>query len=105
VDSVADWEFRLGHLQYVLNNTHAVIKTSPSKLLLGYHQRNHADFDLSRLTKALSDAETELNVEDLRDKAKQTTDTIRNYNKKSKDSRCKTPSTYNEGDFVLIRDS
>jgi len=38
VDSTVDWETNLGRLQYILNNTHhAVIKTSPSKLLLGYH--------------------------------------------------------------------
>jgi len=106
LDSSIDWESCLGHLQYVLNNTHhAVIKTSPSKLLLGYHQRNHGDFDLSQLTKALTDAESELSIENLRDKARQTTDSIKNYNKGYKNARYKTPSMYNEGDFVLIRDS
>jgi len=106
VDSPEEWEHRLGHLQYILNNTHhAVIKTSPSKLLLGYHQRNHEDFDLSRLVKTLADVESELSREDLREKARQSTDLVRNYNKEYKDARRKSPSTYNEGDFVLIRDS
>jgi len=106
VDSPTEWELRLGHLQYVLNNTHhAVIKTSPSKLLLGYQQRNHEDFDLSQLIKTLTDVESELSREDLREKARQSTDMIRNYNKEYKDARRKSPSTYDEGDFVLIADS
>jgi len=82
-----------------------MIKTSSSKLLLSYHQRCHEDFELARLTKALADAESELTVENLRDKAGQTTDAIRNYNKCYKDSRDKMPSIYSIGDFVLIRDS
>jgi len=60
---------------------------------------------LARLTKALADTESELSVESLRDKARRTTEAIRSYNKCYKDARYKKPSIYNEGDFVLIRDS
>jgi len=106
IDTAVKWEANLGRLQYILNNTHhAVIKTSPSKLFLGYHQRCHEDFELTRLTKTLADTESELSVEMLRNMARQTTETIRLYNKDYKDARCKKPSVYKEGDFVLIRDS
>jgi len=106
LDSAGEWKSQLGRLQYILNNTHhAVIKTTPSKLLLGYHQQCHEDAELARLTKALAETEDELSVEDLRDKARQTTDALRNYNKDYRDARSKRPSIYTEGDFVLIRDS
>jgi len=106
LNSAEEWEFHLGCLQYILNNTyHAVIKTTPSKLLLGYHQQCHDDFEITRLTKALADTEDELSVENLRDRARQTTADLRNYNKVYRDAHCKKPSIYNKGDFVLIRDS
>jgi len=106
LNSAEEWESNLGRLQYILNNTyHAVIKTSPSKLLLGYHQRCHEDFEMTRLTKALADADDELSVDELRDKAAQTTENLRNYNKVYRDAHCRKPSIYNEGDYVLIRDS
>jgi len=106
VDSAEEWESQLGRLQYIVNNTyHAVIKTSPSKLLLGYHQRCHEDFELARLTEIFAKTEDELSVDDIRDKARQSTEALRIYNKGYKDARYKKPSIYNEGDFVLIRDS
>jgi len=57
---------------------------------------------LTQLTKALANVDSELNVEELRNTAKQVTDSICNYNKSYKDTRSKTPSVYCEGDYVLI---
>jgi len=101
-----EWEIKLGRLQYTLNNTfHASIKTTPSKLLLGYHQRCHEDYEMTRLTKALAETDNDLGVEELRNKARQTTEDLRGYNKMYKDAHCRKPSIYSVGDYVLIRDS
>jgi hypothetical protein len=44
VNAHGDWKSKLIDAQYVLNNTfHKAINTTPSKLLLGYDQRNHTD--------------------------------------------------------------
>jgi len=59
---------------------------------------------LTQLTKTLANVDSEFNVEELRNTAKQVTDSIRNYNNSYKDTRSKSPSVYREGDYVLIRD-
>jgi len=104
IDTVEKWNDHVGKVQYVLNNTyHAAIKASPSQLMLGYHQRAHEDFTLSRLTKALASTESEMDREALRNAAQLASDSIRNYNKEYKDKLSKTPSVYREGDYILAR--
>lgn len=96
----------MGKLQYIINNTyHSVVKASPSQLLLGYQQRNHADFPLAEFTKTLTkiDEDLEKKRTETRDAAAQATDIIREYNKKYRDGKCKKPTDYNVGDYVLIR--
>lgn len=45
LDDAGQWKENLGQIQYLINNTHhASLKATPAKLLLGYEQRNHADF-------------------------------------------------------------
>jgi len=105
LDMTEEWDVHLGKIQYVLNNTyHAAVKSSPSQLMLGYHQRAHEDFELSQLTRALANTESEINRETLRNTARLASDSIRNYNKDYKDKLSKTPSVYREGDYVLVRD-
>lgn len=42
----SSWFSKLDIIQYVINNTfHSSIKNSPSKLLLGYEQGSHSDYD------------------------------------------------------------
>lgn len=82
------------------------MKASPSKILFGFEQRNHCDNSLARFTQALADVETELEKErkDSRDTALHATNVLRNYNKMYRDSHCKKPTLYKDGDYILIRD-
>ena len=107
LDEPNDWEDHLSRLQYVINNNfHAVIKTTPSKLMLGYEQRGHMDRDLSEFINML--AKTNKNFEKeretTRDIALEATEKIRAYNKKYYDKKHTKPSMYKEGEYVLIRD-
>ncbi|KYQ53511.1 hypothetical protein ALC60_00037, partial [Trachymyrmex zeteki] len=90
----------------IINNTyHTSIKSTPSKLLLGYDQRNHADAKLVdyliKLTK------TDLHYAEDREQARQlaidTTNQLKQYNKVYYDKRHKTPTKYKLGDYVSIR--
>lgn len=61
VDANNEWENKLIDAQYILNNTfHKAISTTPSKLLLGYDQRNHTDRDLQNEIKALLEIDKDL---------------------------------------------
>lgn len=93
-------------VQYVLNNTfHSSLKSSPSKLLLEFDQRNHENASLVKCLKKI--AETNLNFVKERESCRQLTlDTmnkIKNYNKIYYDKRHLKPSIYKTGDYVFIR--
>lgn len=108
VEEFHEWSSHLGTIQYIINNTfHSSLKASPSKLLLGYDQRNHIDVDLVRNLNLL--AKVDLNFEEVRNVSRQlaldATEKIKNYNKIYYDKIHKKPSQYLPGDFVLIRDS
>ncbi|KAK2575245.1 hypothetical protein KPH14_012760 [Odynerus spinipes] len=108
VDSPDEWKSKLGEMQYIINNTyHSAIKTTPAKLMLGYDQKNHADYPLAHFTRALADVDPDLENErqNSRDSALQATELIRAYNKQYKDKRSNKPTVYKEGDYVLIRDT
>lgn len=108
IDDHMDWPEAIPAIQYVINNTyHTSIKSSPAKLLFGFDQRNHADV---KLTKFLSDrVKTDLTCEKDRDDSRHlasiTTNRIKQYNKIYYDKRHKTPTMYNSGDHVMIRDT
>jgi len=55
--SIADeWKEKLCTIQYIINNTyHVVIKSTSSKFMFGYEQRNHDDYNFTTLTKRLSE--------------------------------------------------
>lgn len=108
VDDPHTWKSKINVIQYVMNNTcHTAIKSSPSKVLLGYEQRNHADCDLKRLTERLTGIDHDIENERMlaRDAATIASDKIRNYNKLYYDKKHNIPTKYKEGDFVLIRDT
>lgn len=102
------WSKHLDTVQYVMNNTHhASTGNSPSKLLLGYDQKNHTD---AKLVNFLNNVvKSELDICDEREinrkLASQITDKVKNYNKIYYDEHHKRPSTYKVRDFVLIRDT
>lgn len=75
--------------------------------MFGYEQCNHADFSLAQFTKALTDAVDDLEKirNDSRDTADKASDMIKQYNKKYRDNKCKTPIKYKTGDYVLIRNT
>lgn len=61
VDELQDWYENLDTVQYVINNTyHSSLKSSPSKLLLGYDQRNHEDAILVDLLKKIARTKLEI---------------------------------------------
>lgn len=107
VDDLQTWNIHLSAIQYTINNTfHAALRTTPSKILLGYKLRNHPDIELIKYLRKITktDLELETDREASRKLALETTNSIRNYNKVYYDEKHKTPSKYNQGDCVLIRD-
>lgn len=106
INAPEDWKNHLRELQYIINNTyHSAVKSSPSKLLLGFEQRSHTDFKLSQFTKILTNVDTNLDKErdDSRDQAQKANDLLRVYNKQYRDKRSKKPTIYQEGEYVLVR--
>lgn len=94
-------------MQYVVNNMlHSLVKTSPSKLLLGFDQRNHADNLLIQyLCKIAKTFDFDQERESCRKLALNVADKIKNYNKLIYDKRYKKPTAYKPKDLVLIRNS
>lgn len=85
LDHQAEWKRELGTMQYIINNTyHSTTKASPSKLMLGYDQRNHVDHKIAQLTKSLLDIDVDLESERTtnRESALQASEILRNYNKR-----------------------
>lgn len=102
------WSTNLNIIQYVINNTyHTALKTTPSKLFLGYEQRNHADSGLIETLNSIAQSILPLEEQRSLDQkiALEASDKIRQYNKIYYDKHHKTPRKYKEGDHVLIRDS
>lgn len=94
-------------VQYVISNTfHTALKATPSKLLLGYNQRNHSDY---KLIDFLNNLAISLNYDVIRNESRNlaldTVQKIKNYNKIYFDKRHRKPTLYNSGDYVMIRDS
>lgn len=103
-----NWSTYLNSIQYVINNTHhSSLRASPSKLLFGVDQRNHADADLVSFLNNL--AKISFNISEERDASRSlaldVADKIKSYNKNCYDEKHKKPSLYNAGDYVLIRDT
>lgn len=108
LNDASDWKKNLSKMQYIVNNTyHSAIKTSPSKLMFGLEQRNHADFPLAQYTKSLTEIDSDLEKirEVSRGIADKANELIRQYNKNYRDKNCKTPTKYKEGDYILIRNT
>lgn len=102
------WNSCLDMIQYVINNTfHSSLNASPSKILLGYDQRNHAAAELTRHLKKLVDVVSDFQEERETSKslALEASDKIKSYNKVYYDAKHSKPTQYNPGDYVLIRSS
>ncbi|KYM97844.1 hypothetical protein ALC62_11459 [Cyphomyrmex costatus] len=80
---------------------------TPSKLLLGYDQRNHADAKLVHFLEKLAKSESYFDQEReaRRELAIQTTNELKEYNKTYYDRKHRKPTRYKTGDYVLIRDA
>jgi len=95
-------------VQYVINNTyHKSVKSSPSKLLLGYGLRNQPDFNLISFLNNLAGVEIDLSNERVMSRviATEATNKIKQYNKQYYDQRHKAPSVFKSGDYVMIRNT
>ncbi|KYQ54167.1 Pro-Pol polyprotein [Trachymyrmex zeteki] len=69
VNDQRDWELCLEIVQYVFNNTrHSVLKISPSRLLLGYDQRNNTDSDLVEFLNKIAGVEKDFSLEREKDR-------------------------------------
>lgn len=97
----------MGTAQYALNNTiHAALKNTPAKLLLGIDRRNHSDATLSAFIKQLIkiDTDFEKEREASKDAAKAVMNKLKEYNAEYYNLRHRKPTSYREGEYVLIRD-
>jgi len=108
IEEQTSWSSKLNIIQYVINNTyHSSLKATPSKVLLGYECRGHADSPLIKFLN--SHAKVDLNIESIRELSKQVaveaTNKLKDYNKTYYDKHHKLPTKYSPGDFVLIRDT
>lgn len=93
------WDLHINKVQYVINNTvQAAIKSSPSKVLLGYEHRNHSDKIIADLVSKLAQIDTDASR--IRDESH---DIARKYNKIYYDKKHKEPTLYKIGDYVLVR--
>lgn len=107
INTIENWEEQLNSVQYAINNTYnSAISTSPSKLLLGYDQRNHGDKNLRKYIDNLLQIDNNLSEqrEEARTIASQATAKLREYNKTYYDKHHKKPTKYKAGDLVLIKD-
>ncbi|XP_020296839.1 uncharacterized protein LOC109861554 [Pseudomyrmex gracilis] len=108
IENASEWKLYLNKAQYVINNTHhTAIKNSPAKILLGIDCRSHEDKSLSDLVKQLAHIDTDLVTErsSNRDIAAEATERVRTYNKQYYDVKHATPSKYQPGEYVMIRDT
>lgn len=90
-----------------MNNTvHSTIKSSPSKLMLGYDQRDHTDAALAECVKMLAGIDDELETErqTKRESAQLTNTKLKLYNQKYYNSKHKSPTLYQVGQYVLIKE-
>lgn len=107
IDSSTDWEQKLSDIQYVINNTyHTAIKTTSSKLLLGYDQTHHNDRNLRNFVDCLANIDSNASEQrnQCRETALQANKRLREYNREYYNSKHKKPTQYKEGDLILIRD-
>lgn len=107
VESPHEWQSQLNTVQYVINNTsNSTVKTSPSKLLFGFHQRNHADRDLKELTNVLANIDNNFDEQRtiVRDLAIDAIEKLRQYNRTYYDNKHEIPTKYKAGAYVLVRD-
>lgn len=107
VNENRDWEICLETVQYVFNNTrHSALKSSPSKLLLGYDQRNNTDADLVKFLNEIAGVEIDFSLEREKDRelALNVAEKIKSYNKLYYDKHHRKPMSYKPGDLVMIRD-
>lgn len=91
----------------MINNFfHSGVKSSPSRLLLGYKRRSHGDRGFADLIDELTgiDVDIEKARNASRDIAAETTEQLKAYNKWKYDARYSKPNKYKAGNFVIIRD-
>lgn len=105
-DDPSDWKKIIDKAQFVSNNTlHKAINATPSKMLLGYDQRQSDDKELRTLISQLTklDMDTKRMHMEIRDSAQVMNRAMQEYNKTQYDKRHKKPTRYKQGDLVLVK--
>lgn len=102
-DTTSGWDKRLVKIEFALNNTvNRSTGFSPSVLLFGLNQKGElCDRVRDFLESSLEN--TRCNLEDLRAEASETLKKNQVNNKVYYDNRHKKPRTYQEGDYVMIK--
>jgi hypothetical protein len=106
IESSEDWKIKLASVQFVINNSlNKAIDSTPSKLLLGYDQKNNNDKILRKLIDNLREVDFDFDKEreNERNIAQSVNRRLQEYNKKQYDKRHKRNRKYKEGDLVLVR--
>ncbi|KYN08832.1 hypothetical protein ALC57_19068 [Trachymyrmex cornetzi] len=106
LDTGSPASFILPSIQYVMNNTiHSSIGSTPSKLLLGYDLRNHADHEfVDTLTKlAEADGFFDSDRDARRQLAIEATKRVKDYNKIYYDKKHRSPSKYKVGESHKLK--
>ena len=99
-----EWDVLLPEVEYLLNNSwNRSVKETPSKLLFGVVQKRQIEENLSFMEEMNAETEEERNLVDIRDKAYKNIISAQEYNKKMHDSHCRTKTTYEENELVMIR--
>lgn len=101
-----DWKNLVGRTQFIINNTlNKSINSTPSKMLLGYDQRQNYDNELKALIERLTEIDVDIERErtEIRDSAQIVNRALQDYNKTQYDKRHKKPTKYKKGDLVLIK--
>lgn len=96
------WDKHLSQVEYALNNTiNKSIGTTPSKLLFGVNQRGEVNDSLRDYLVEVFEEQLEP-IEDVRAKASEMISKSQKYNEKYYNQAHKSPTKYNEGDYVVI---
>lgn len=95
------WDESVKKVQSAINcSTNRTTRRSPTELLLGYKPRSMAD---AKLIASIQDTLDQIDLREMREDAKKSTEIEQLKQKRRYDSRRYKPPTYEEGDVVMVQ--